>query len=340
MAGRLPLAVTIGEPSGIGPDLIVTAWRDRRERRLAPFHVFGDPDLLAGRARDLGFTLEWRETRPGEAMPADGALAICPLQAVARGRPGKADECDFRAVMESIEQAVAAVFAGRAGGVVTAPIAKRSLADAGLDHPGHTEFLAELCERHTGKSAMPVMMIASSKLRTVPVTIHIPLREVAGALSTALIADTARIVANDLRSRFGIGAPRLAVAGLNPHAGEGGLLGGEDDGIVAPAVALLRAEGIDARGPLPADTMFHARARAEYDAAICMYHDQALIPAKALAFDEGVNVTLGLPLIRTSPDHGTAPALAGTGRANPSSFLAAMRFAARLARAEAKRADR
>jgi 4-hydroxythreonine-4-phosphate dehydrogenase len=213
---------------------------------------------------------------------------------------------------------------------VTNPIAKSVLYDAGFTHPGHTEFLAELATRDD-KTPLPVMLLWSPTLAVVPVTIHVPLREAITQLTSELIVTTSRILVADLIRRFEIARPRLAIAGLNPHAGEGGSLGHEDQTIVAPAVATLRAEGIDARGPLPADTMFHAAARRTYDCAVCMYHDQALIPIKTLAFDDGVNVTLGLPFIRTSPDHGTAFDIAGTGRANPSSLIAALRLAARMA---------
>jgi 4-hydroxythreonine-4-phosphate dehydrogenase len=214
---------------------------------------------------------------------------------------------------------------------VTCNIAKKPLYDGGFSFPGHTEYLAHLATLYTGKTTMPVMMLAGPDLRTVPVTIHIPLSQVPQALTTELIVATARITAADLRNRFGLGKPRLAISGLNPHAGEGGAMGNEDQDVIAPAIATLRAEGIDAFGPLPADTMFHPRARAGYDAALCMYHDQALIPAKALAFDEAVNVTLGLPFIRTSPDHGTAFDIAGKGIARPDSLIAALKLAHQLA---------
>jgi 4-hydroxythreonine-4-phosphate dehydrogenase len=222
------------------------------------------------------------------------------------------------------------VVAARAGAVVTNPIAKSVLYRAGFRHPGHTEFLAELAA-NGGQPPQPVMMLWSPTLAVVPVTIHLSLRDAIAQLSTDLIVSTARIVAAGLKSRFGIARPRLALSGLNPHAGEDGSLGTEDQAIVKPAVDMLRAAGIDASGPLPADTMFHEAARKTYDCAICMYHDQALIPIKTLAFDDGVNVTLGLPFIRTSPDHGTAFDIAGTGRANPSSLVAALRLAARMA---------
>jgi 4-hydroxythreonine-4-phosphate dehydrogenase len=207
------------------------------------------------------------------------------------------------------------------------------LYEAGFAHPGHTEFLAQLAEQATAKRVRPVMMLWSPELAVVPVTIHIPLRAVMDTLTADLIVETGRIAARDTADRLGIAKPRLAVAGLNPHAGESGTLGNEDCDIVAPAVARLRAEGIDARGPLSADTMFHAAARETYDVALCMYHDQALIPIKTLAFDHGVNATLGLPFVRTSPDHGTAFDLAGTGRASPGSLVAALKLAARMAHA-------
>jgi len=226
---------------------------------------------------------------------------------------------------------VADVLAGRAAAVVTNPVAKNVLYGSGFAEPGHTEFLAKLAQQATGKPVRPVMMLWSPELAVVPVTIHLPLKEVPGRLTADLIVETGRIVARDLAVKFGVERPRLAIAGLNPHAGEEGALGEEDRTVVTPAVARLAAEGIDVRGPMPADTMFNERARASYDAALCMYHDQALIPIKTLAFDHAVNVTLGLPFIRTSPDHGTAFDIAGSGRANPSSLIAALRLAARLA---------
>ncbi len=223
--------------------------------------------------------------------------------------------------------------AGEATAVVTNPVAKNVLYSWGFAEPGHTEFLAKLVQEATGKVLRPVMMLWSPELAVVPVTIHLPLREIFEQLSTDLIVETGRIVARDLQARFDLLRPRLAIAGLNPHAGEEGTLGEEDRTIVAPAVTRLKSEGIDARGPIPADSMFHEQARATYDAALCMYHDQALIPIKTLAFDHAVNVTLGLPFVRTSPDHGTAFDIAGTGRADPASLIAALRLAARLATA-------
>jgi 4-hydroxythreonine-4-phosphate dehydrogenase len=238
------------------------------------------------------------------------------------------------AVVASIRQAVADVEAGHASAVVTNPIAKSVLYRAGFEHPGHTEFLAELAAKD-GKVPLPVMMLWSPQLAVVPVTIHVSLRDAIEQLNGPLITATARIVVNDMKTRFGIQRPRLAIAGLNPHAGEDGSMGDEELAFIQHAVTVLQNEGIDARGPLPADTMFHPAARATYDCAICMYHDQALIPIKTIAFDEGVNVTLGLPFIRTSPDHGTAFDIAGTGKANPSSLIAALKLAARMADAAA-----
>ena len=235
-------------------------------------------------------------------------------------------------IIGAIEQAVAAVATGEAAAVVTNPIAKATMTAAGFRHPGHTEFLAELASRHhPGHHFTSVMMLASDALRVVPLTVHIPLAKVPAALNAALIEETVRITVGDLTSRFGIVRPRIVVAGLNPHAGENGTLGREEIDIIAPAIAQLRSEGLDVSGPFSGDTMFHAAARSRYDAAIAMYHDQALIPLKTLAFDSGVNITLGLPFVRTSPDHGTAFDIAGSGRANPESFIAAVRMARRMA---------
>ena len=249
--------------------------------------------------------------------------------------PGRPDASSAPAAIAAIQCAVADVCSGAAAAVVTNPVAKNVLYRSGFTDPGHTEYLAKLAEERTGLRTQPVMLLWSPELAVVPVTIHLPLKEVLVRLTVDLIAETARIVARDMRSRFGIARPRLAVAGLNPHAGEDGALGDEDSTIVAPAIQRLLAEGIDARGPLPADSMFHAAARAGYDVALAMYHDQALIPIKTIAFDHAVNVTLGLPFVRTSPDHGTAFDIAGTGRADPSSLIAALKLAARLSAADA-----
>jgi 4-hydroxythreonine-4-phosphate dehydrogenase len=326
-----PLALTSGEPAGIGPDITIKAWLRRNELKLPAFYLLGDRDFLAHRAKTLGLNLTFADVCAEEAIAAFGdALPVVASGHLATARPGRPDHTSAEAAMASIRQAVADVVKGRAGAVVTNPIAKSVLYRAGFRHPGHTEFLAELAASG-GPAPQPVMMLWSPALVVVPVTIHLSLRDAIAQLSSELIVSTARIVVADLKTRFGIASPRLAVSGLNPHAGEDGSLGEEDRSIVAPAVETLRGEGIDIRGPLPADTMFHAAARKTYDCAICMYHDQALIPVKTLAFDEAVNVTLGLPFIRTSPDHGTAFDIAGTGKADPSSLIAALRLAARIA---------
>jgi 4-hydroxythreonine-4-phosphate dehydrogenase len=331
-----PLALTIGEPAGIGPDISFAAWQRRSELALPPFYLLGDPDFLERRARLLGLKIPFEIVEPGGAVKAfAGALPVVALDETITAEPARPDASSAPAAIASIRRAVADVFSEQAHAVVTNPVAKAVLYRTGFAEPGHTEFLAKLSQEHTGRTAQPVMMLWSPELAVVPVTIHLPVREVPRKLTTALIVDTARIVARDLRERFGVARPRLALAGLNPHAGEDGALGDEDRSVVAPAVAALRAEGIDARGPLPADTMFHAAARREYDAALAMYHDQALIPIKTLAFDHAVNVTLGLPFVRTSPDHGTAFDIAGTGRASPTSLIAALKLAARLVTADA-----
>jgi 4-hydroxythreonine-4-phosphate dehydrogenase len=326
-----PLALTLGEPAGIGPDITLKAWQRRGELRLPPFYLLGDPAFLAQRAQLLGLDVPITEVAPEGATQAFAdALPVVPTGVPTTAQPRRPDATSAEAAIASIRQAVADVRAGRAAAVVTNPIAKSVLYRAGFRHPGHTEFLAELAAE-AGTVPQPVMMLWSPLLAVVPVTIHLPLREAIEQLSGPLITSTVRIVAASLKRQFGIPRPRIAISGLNPHAGEDGTLGTEDDAIIAPAIATLRNEGLDVRGPLPADTMFHEAARKTYDCAICMYHDQALIPIKTLAFDEGVNVTLGLPFIRTSPDHGTAFDIAGTGRANPTSLIAALQLAARMA---------
>jgi 4-hydroxythreonine-4-phosphate dehydrogenase len=325
-----PLALTSGEPAGIGPDIAIAAWLRRNELGLPPFYLLGDRGFLADRAKILGLKVELADTTPEDALAAfSSALPVVATGQPATARPGQPDATSANAALASIRQAVGDVMAGRAGAVVTNPIAKSVLYRAGFLQPGHTEFLAELAA-NGGRAPQPVMMLWSPALAVVPVTIHVSLREALAQLSSDLIVTTARIAVADLKARFGLSNPRLAVSGLNPHAGEDGSLGAEDIEIVAPAVEILRGDGIYVRGPLPADTMFHAAARESYDCAICMYHDQALIPIKTIAFEDAVNVTLGLPFIRTSPDHGTAFDIAGTGKANPSSLAAALRLAARM----------
>lgn len=327
-----PLALTIGEPAGIGPDIALSAWMRRREFELPPFYLIGDTDFMVRRAAHLGLSVPIQSSAPKDTAALFGrALPVVPLDQPVTAKPGEPNDSSAPAAIGAIRRAFDDVTSGRASAMVTNPIAKAVLYRAGFTDPGHTEFLGRLASE-SGKAVHPVMMIWSEDLAVVPVTIHIPLRDVKAQLTTELILTVSRIVARDLKERFGVAKPRLALAGLNPHAGEDGALGDEDVKVVAPAIDALKHEGIDARGPLPADTMFHATARNNYDVAICMYHDQALIPVKTLAFDSGVNVTLGLPFVRTSPDHGTAFDIAGTGRANPSSLVAALKLAARLSR--------
>ena len=317
-----PLALTMGEPGGVGGELALKAWATPG---MPAFFLAGDAGWLAR----IDPAVPIREIEgPGDAARVfPDALPVLPSPLFAAVEPGKADPAHAPAVIASIERAVAAVRAGEAAAVVTLPIQKESLIDAGFAHRGHTEFLAEL----TG-ARRSVMMLVCKGLRAVPMTIHVPLAEVASRLTAALIEETAQIVAEALRGDFGVAAPRLALAGLNPHAGEGGALGAEERAIMAPAAASLRRKGIDLRGPLPADTLFHPEARARYDAVLCAYHDQALIPVKTLDFHGAVNVTLGLPIVRTSPDHGTALDIVGTGRSRPDSLIAALRLAHAMAK--------
>jgi 4-hydroxythreonine-4-phosphate dehydrogenase len=333
--------LTLGEPAGIGPDLALAIWRRRVELDIPAFYLVGDADFLRRRAKTLGLDVPIATVAPAAAVATfRSALPVLPIDVAVSAQPGHPDRSSAPAAVASIRRAVADVLAGAAAAVVTNPVAKNVLYNWGFAEPGHTEFLARLVQEATGKSLRPVMMLWSPELAVVPVTIHLPLREIFKQLSSDLIVETGRIVAHDLATRFALPRPRLTVAGLNPHAGEAGTLGEEDRTIVAPAVARLVAEGIDAKGPLPADSLFHERARAAYDAALCMYHDQALIPIKTLAFDHAVNVTLGLPFVRTSPDHGTAFDIAGTGNADPTSLVAALRLAARLAEYSATTASR
>ena len=326
-----PLALTLGEPAGIGPDIAIAAWLRRNELNLPVFYLTGDRDFLVRRAALLGFEADIKAVRAEDAVAIfPHALPVVATGHAATAQPGRPDHGSAAAAIGSIRHAVSDVTAGRAAAVVTNPIAKSVLYRAGFRHPGHTEFLAELAARD-GATPQPVMLLWSPALAAVPVTIHLSLREAIAQLSSELIVSTARIVVADLQARFAVARPRLAISGLNPHAGEDGSLGIEEQTIIAPAIETLRREGFDVRGPLPADTMFHEAARKTYDCALCMVHDQALIPAKTLAFEDAVNVTLGLPFIRTSPDHGTAFDIAGTGRANPSSLIAALRLAARMA---------
>jgi 4-hydroxythreonine-4-phosphate dehydrogenase len=331
-AHRPVLAMTLGDAAGIGPELALRAWL-RRAEIGAPFFVIADPAALRESARRLALEVPVAVVAPAEAGEAfDRTLPVVALSVGAAATPGRPDSAFAGATIESIERAVGYVRSGEASAVVTNPIAKHVLYEAGFKFPGHTEFLGELA-RQWGQSAQPVMLLWSSALCVAPVTIHIPLADVPRALTRDLIVSTARIVAADMRRRFAVARPRLAVAGLNPHAGEGGAIGREEIETIGPAIAQLRDEGLDVSGPHPADTMFHEAARRRYDVALTMYHDQGLIPIKTLAFDTGVNVTLGLPFVRTSPDHGVAFDIAGKGLANPASLIEAARLAARLAAA-------
>ncbi|MCB1507397.1 MAG: 4-hydroxythreonine-4-phosphate dehydrogenase PdxA [Hyphomicrobiaceae bacterium] len=321
-AGGAALCVTMGDPAGIGPDITLMA---ALRTDVPGFRVLADPALMQRRAAAMGLSIQ--VTTETGALSGKGVLAVDALENRADGNPGQPGAGDATATLEALERGAKAVLCGAARALVTAPISKKPLYEAGFGFPGHTEFLEDRARKAGHRDARAVMMLAGPDLRTVPVTVHIALSRVPGALTSDLIVETARITARDLKTRFGIDRPRLALAGLNPHAGEGATMGLEDRDIIGPALARLRGEGIDAFGPLPADTMFFPRARAGYDAALCMYHDQALIPVKTIAFDETVNVTLGLPFVRTSPDHGTAYDIAASGKASPESFLAALRLA-------------
>lgn len=326
---QLPLAISLGDPAGVGPELIAAAWALSDAEALPPFFAVGNRDLIAAAAQSRGLTI------PVVAIAAPNeALAVFPHAlpvldvGTAPYTPGQPDDAGAALALRALEVATSLVKQGAASALVTGPIAKSRLARIGFSQPGQTEFVAEACGI-TAENA--VMMLAGPHLRVVPITVHVALNAVPGLLTAELIRSRAAIAAHALTRDFGVAAPRLAVAALNPHAGEDGRMGHEDRDVITPAIAALQAAGIDARGPLPADTMFHAEARATYDAAICMYHDQALIPIKVLDFDEGVNVTLGLPIIRTSPDHGTAFGIAGTNVARPGATIAAIRMAGECA---------
>ena len=333
---QTPVAVTMGEPAGIGPELALMAWADRKRLKLPAFYVRGDENLFRQRAEKLALGVAIETTSPDQSS----ALFAKKFPIVQTGpglsdSPGTEQPDTAQSVIASIEDCVEDIRQGLATAIVTNPINKAALYEAGFSHPGHTEFLGALAQKHwPGAPAKPVMMIAGPQLMVVPVTIHIPLKDVPTKLTTELIVETAQITAQDLKSRFGYASPRLALCGLNPHAGENGALGGEDRDVIEPAVAKLQQMGIAASGPHPADTLFHPPARKSYDCALGMYHDQVLVPAKTIGFDDSVNATLGLPFVRTSPDHGTAYGLAGTGTARIDSFAAALRMAAALGEPE------
>ena len=317
----IPLAVSLGDPAGIGPEVVAAAWSRRLAENLPPFFAIGDRRSLTAVWDGPIETL----ANPGDAAAVfDHALPLVQVDDPGEIVPGDPNLAGARCALDSLEIAVGLARTAVAGGVVTGPVSKAQLYAIGFSYPGQTEFIAERCGISENNA---VMLLAGPTLRTVPITVHTAFADVPRQLTTELIIAKARIVARGLTRDFGIERPRLAFAGLNPHAGESGTLGREDIDIIAPAVAVLIAEGIDAFGPLSADTLFHAHARAGYDVALCMYHDQALIPLKTLHFEDGVNVTLGLPVVRTSPDHGTAFGIAGKRLASPLAMIAAIRMA-------------
>lgn len=327
-----PLVVSLGEPAGIGPDIILSAYSQRVAHGLPPFYVVGDVGVLTDRARMLGLHVPLLSVTDGADIAGlfPQSLPVLEVSGVKDVVAGKISSANGAFVIETIRRSVEEVASGRACGLVTAPIHKAALYGAGFRFPGHTEYLASLCLSLFNKTVTPVMMLASDELRVVPVTIHIPFDAVTDALSKELIVETVSILIADLKLKFGINTPRIIVTGLNPHAGEDGTLGREEIEIIEPAIKELRGGGFDVSGPFSADTCFHPRARQGYDAAVAMYHDQALIPIKTISFDEGVNVTLGLPFVRTSPDHGTAVDIAASGAAKVDSFVAALKMAAQM----------
>jgi 4-hydroxythreonine-4-phosphate dehydrogenase len=326
-----PLALTLGDPAGIGPDITLLAFAARRALAIPPFVLIGDPDVLAARAHTLGLALDIEPIGDVGEAPSMfvSALPVFPLPVTGEVIAGKPTQTAAQAVQQSIETAVTLVRSGGAAAVVTNPISKAVLTHSGFGFPGHTEYLASLA----GLAPSDVgMMLVGGDLKVVPVTIHISLKDVVGALDKERIVKTLSIVAREVSRYFGVARPRIAVAGLNPHAGEDGTMGREEIDIIVPAIEAARRQGLYVTGPHSADTLFHAEARQTYDVVVAMYHDQALIPVKTLAFDTGVNVTLGLPFVRTSPDHGTAFALAGSGKASPHSLIAALRLAETIRR--------
>jgi 4-hydroxythreonine-4-phosphate dehydrogenase len=329
MTALLPLAVAMGDPAGIGPEILAKAWARRREERLMPFFAVGDARAVA---KVWDGPIAHIDSPSGAMAAFDDALPVLTVEDAGEITPGRPDLEGARCALHSLELATGLTREGAAGALVTGPVSKAQLYLLGFTHPGQTEFVAE---RVGVAASATVMMLAGPTLRVVPATTHVALAKVPGLLTQALLVAKARVTARALVRDFGIAAPRLAFAGLNPHAGEQGAIGREEIDIIIPAIETLRAEGIDVTGPLAADTMFHGRARTLYDAAICCYHDQALIPLKTLHFDEGVNITLGLPIVRTSPDHGTAFGIAGQNRAEPGAMIAAIRLAAEAAQRRA-----
>lgn len=324
-----PLAISLGDPAGVGPELIAAAWAARDSHELLPFVVAGGPEVLRAAAERRGLNVPVRQVfHPNEA--AECFAYALPVLDGADGKytPGAPSRAGAELALASLQEATGLARSGEVSGIVTGPVSKARLAEVGFDHPGQTEFVAYACGYAPTDA---VMMLAGPNLRAVPITVHIALADVPKQLTSALIERKARTTAMALTRDFSIAQPRIAIAGLNPHAGEEGRMGDEEARIIQPAIDALSAEGLNVTGPFPPDAMFTARARETYDVALCMYHDQALIPLKALDFDQGVNVTLGLPIIRTSPDHGTAFAIAGTGQADPGAMIAAIRMAGECA---------
>ena len=325
MTTTAPLAIPMGDPAGIGPEIIAKSWAVRTLRSLSPFAMVGDAKALAG---VWNGPVEVIDSVDAASAVFDRALPVLDVADAGAITPGTPDIHGARAALHALEHAIALVRSGAARALVTGPVSKAQLYGIGFNHPGQTEFVAERCGVAADDA---VMMLAGPTLRVVPITAHVPLAQVSSLLSVELIVAKGRATAQGLTRDFGIAAPRLAFAGFNPHAGESGAIGREEIDLIAPAIARLRSEGIDATGPFAADTLFHARARAGYDAVLCCYHDQALVPIKTLHFDEGVNITLGLPIVRTSPDHGTAFGIAGRDQAHPGAMIAAIAMAGQAA---------
>lgn len=330
----LPIAVTIGEPSGIGPEVIIKSWFKRREHNLPPFFVIGSPTTIQMHAEQLRLPIPTQViTTPSQTDSVyNSALPIIDLELDGEVIFAVPSANTAPMVIGAIDKAVDYVALGQARSMVTAPIHKAALYDAGFTCPGHTEYLAELSTKHFHDEFFPVMMLASEQLCVVPLTIHVALSEVPKLINHALLVRTIGTIHDAMKKYFGVPSPTIAVSGLNPHAGENNAMGFEDSRIIAPAIDLLKKKGINVTGPHPADTMFHASARSKYDVALCMYHDQALIPIKTIDFDAGVNVTLGIPIVRTSPDHGTALNIAGRNLANPTSMINSIKLADRMSK--------
>ena len=333
---RPPLLVTLGEPGGVGPELVIKLWLERAAKKVPPFVFLANEHFIKSRAEHFGFSLStcsWHPDDGPEAVASrfQAALPVFDLNAPLEDKPGQIISSNSPAVIKAIELGVDLVHQSKASAIITNPINKKALYDTGFNYPGHTEFLGYLAQKWSQDPHQPVMMLAGPELRTIPATLHIALKDVPSHLDGTTLENIIRITNLSLRERFGIEKPRIVVTGLNPHAGEDGTMGTEDASIIKPAIEKVRQTGIDANGPYPADTLFHAARRKTYDAAIAMYHDQALLPVKTLAFDETVNVTLGLPFIRTSPDHGTALDIAEEGIARPDSLFAAIKMANEMA---------